>query len=271
MAASANDRFAAGKFVQTPAWLFVARYRRQAAIDVGLGVPRRGSSEVDTIAVSAEAVKLFGILSRYANTEHEAFPSRATLAGHMGFARREGVDRALKELILVGAIAVETKPDRSSNLYRLCPHDAAPGCLPGAATSPEGCLPGASPVDYRARTGWLPGASQKEKENDKERESTASLVQLRPEEETAVVAKHARAHGQPAVDAELAQMRANAERFTWASELDKALTDRLRKHPRRPLAQSTPCPICEGKPWLWDDDNNRQKRCPDCWPTAATA
>jgi hypothetical protein len=76
----------------------------------------------DPKRVSATAVRLYGILDRYAGEDGIAFPSRTTLAKHLGRGR-DTVDRALKQLIAAGAITVEQRRDDAgdwtSNRYEV--------------------------------------------------------------------------------------------------------------------------------------------------------
>lgn len=56
---------------------------------------------------SSNAVKLYCVLAKYANVETaEAYPSRSTLAEHMGFKRPQSVDPIVAELEAMGAIRV---------------------------------------------------------------------------------------------------------------------------------------------------------------------
>lgn len=72
--------------------------------------------------VSANAVRLYGVLNRFANSRGHAWPSRKTIAEKMRVSVAT-VDRAKDELVDIGALTVEprTTPsgDPSSNLYIL--------------------------------------------------------------------------------------------------------------------------------------------------------
>ena len=72
--------------------------------------------------VSDRALRLFIALGMYANQQHEAFPSRRTLANDLR-SSPDSVDRAVKELAAIGALDVESRRDsagdRTTNLYRL--------------------------------------------------------------------------------------------------------------------------------------------------------
>lgn len=77
---------------------------------------------IDT--ASANAVKLYGILRRYADkTEDVATPSRRALATRMGFSRPQSVDPAIAELVELGALQVTARHsdrgDQDSNEYLL--------------------------------------------------------------------------------------------------------------------------------------------------------
>ncbi len=72
--------------------------------------------------ISANAVRLYGVLNRFANSRGHAWPSRKTIADLMRVSVAT-VDRAKEELVELGALTVEprTTPsgDPSSNLYIL--------------------------------------------------------------------------------------------------------------------------------------------------------
>lgn len=72
--------------------------------------------------ISSNAVRLYGVLNRFANSRGHAWPSRKTIAELMRVSVAT-IDRAKDELVAVGALTVEprTTPsgDPSSNLYIL--------------------------------------------------------------------------------------------------------------------------------------------------------
>lgn len=72
--------------------------------------------------ISANAVRLYAILNRFANSRGHAWPSRKTIAELMRVSVAT-IDRAKDELVEVGALTIEprTTPsgDPSSNLYIL--------------------------------------------------------------------------------------------------------------------------------------------------------
>lgn len=72
--------------------------------------------------ISANAVRLYGVLNRFANSRGHAWPSRKTIADLMGVSVAT-IDRAKEELVDLGALTIEprTTPsgDPSSNLYIL--------------------------------------------------------------------------------------------------------------------------------------------------------
>lgn len=72
--------------------------------------------------ISSNAVRLYGVLNRFANSRGVAWPSRKTIADLMGVSVAT-VDRAKDELVDIGALHIEhrTGPagDPSSNLYTL--------------------------------------------------------------------------------------------------------------------------------------------------------
>jgi hypothetical protein len=72
--------------------------------------------------ISSNAVRLYAVLNRFANSSGHAWPSRKTIADQMRVSVAT-VDRAKDELVEIGALTVEprTTPsgDPSSNLYIL--------------------------------------------------------------------------------------------------------------------------------------------------------
>lgn len=75
--------------------------------------------------ISDRAVRLFGILDRFAGTNDGAWPSRSTLAKRLRNCSVPSVDRALAELEAIDAITVERRKRAdgsfTSSLYRLWP------------------------------------------------------------------------------------------------------------------------------------------------------
>jgi hypothetical protein len=72
--------------------------------------------------ISANAVRLYALLNRYANSSGRAWPSRRTLAEALRISAST-VDRAKDELVSIAALTVETRTtaagDYTSNLYIL--------------------------------------------------------------------------------------------------------------------------------------------------------
>ena len=72
--------------------------------------------------ISGNAVRLYAILNRYANSNGHAWPSRKTIAAAMKCSTAT-VDRARDELVQVGALTVKQRfsdaGDPTSNLYIL--------------------------------------------------------------------------------------------------------------------------------------------------------
>ena len=71
--------------------------------------------------ISPQAVRLYGVLRRYADRDGSCFPSRKRLASDLRMESTKPVDRALKELVTLGAITIEHRHteqgDLQSNLY----------------------------------------------------------------------------------------------------------------------------------------------------------
>ena len=68
------------------------------------------------------AVRLYAVLLRYGQSSGARMPSRATLARRMNKKSTDSVDRALKELVAIGAVTVEHRYDggqRLTNAYHL--------------------------------------------------------------------------------------------------------------------------------------------------------
>lgn len=71
--------------------------------------------------ISPQAVRLYGVLRRYADRDGACFPSRKRLANDLRVESTKPVDKAIKELEAIGAITVEHRyteqGDLQSNLY----------------------------------------------------------------------------------------------------------------------------------------------------------
>ncbi len=71
--------------------------------------------------ISPQAVRLYGVLRRYADRDGSCFPSRKRLASDLRMESTKPVDKALKELVSIGAITMEHRHteqgDLQSNLY----------------------------------------------------------------------------------------------------------------------------------------------------------
>jgi len=101
-------------------------------------------------AVSDRAVRLYCVLTRYANTRDEAWPSQATLAKDLGCSKPT-IERAVRELRETGWITVHRRAAGAGNLYRIhripeLPEDEDP--QDAFAPTPE---PGPKQTSYMAR------------------------------------------------------------------------------------------------------------------------
>ena len=71
--------------------------------------------------ISPQAVRLYAVLRRYADRDGSCFPSRKRLASDLRMDSTKPVDRALKDLVKIGAITIEHRHteqgDLQSNLY----------------------------------------------------------------------------------------------------------------------------------------------------------
>lgn len=125
-------------------------------------------------SVSDRAVRVFALLDRHADRDtKEAYPARATLARVLE-RTKSSIDRALKELVDVGALSIERRLDAAgeptSNLYRLHfkdPNEVAanlqPPLLTDAATgSPTDAATVAANLQPRTRTTLTRGRSSDE-------------------------------------------------------------------------------------------------------------
>jgi hypothetical protein len=74
--------------------------------------------------ISDRAVRLFGVLNRYAGENRPAWPSRKTLATRLDCSV-PSIDRSMRELVELGALTVEERRrengSRTSSLYHLWP------------------------------------------------------------------------------------------------------------------------------------------------------
>jgi hypothetical protein len=65
--------------------------------------------------ISDAALRLYAVLLRYGQTSGQRMPSRAVLAARLRKRSKDSVDRALKELVRVGAVVVQRR--RDGNVY----------------------------------------------------------------------------------------------------------------------------------------------------------
>lgn len=88
--------------------------------------------------VSAQAIRLYCILRRYADATGYSFPSRARLAERLHVKDVQTVDRALKELVGLGAVVVVPRYEDGRQItsgYRLV---SVPQVGRGTSATPEG-------------------------------------------------------------------------------------------------------------------------------------
>lgn len=81
--------------------------------------------------ISPQAVRLYGVLNRYANNKTKrCYPSRATLMKELRVSNIKTVDRALKELVRIEAVSVKKRlsdqGDPTSNEYLVRVTQVAP-------------------------------------------------------------------------------------------------------------------------------------------------
>jgi len=91
--------------------------------------------------ISANAVRLYAVLNRYANSRGHAWPSRKTIADKMQVSVAT-IDRAKEELVNIGALTIEARTtpsgDPSSNLYIL--HTASGDNYPPLSPMTQGTV-----------------------------------------------------------------------------------------------------------------------------------
>jgi hypothetical protein len=138
---------------------------------------------LDHPQLSDRAVRLYGVLARYADGDQRAWPARTTLAERLRCSV-DSVDRAVRELTAAGAVTVTRRyredGQPTSNLYRL------------AVTAPEGV---AAAVRLPGRTGAptvaapvRPERKPGEREPENESHNTLAPAAPPPTSEVLVVA-----------------------------------------------------------------------------------
>jgi len=99
------------------------------------------------------ALRLYAVLLRYGNSTGARMPSRATLAARLHKRSVDTVDRALAELIRLGALRVEHRwacQQRLTNRYRI--RTSRPARHEPASTTASGPGPGGGRTDAATRT-----------------------------------------------------------------------------------------------------------------------
>src|SRR5215218_10545395 len=66
--------------------------------------------------ISDAALRLYAVLLRYGQTSGKRMPGRRLLAGRLHKRSRDSVDRALKELVGIGAVVVQHRRQGAVNL-----------------------------------------------------------------------------------------------------------------------------------------------------------
>lgn len=192
-------------------------------------------------AVSGNAVKLYGLLDRRCQDEdrpdcpkHCAFPSRTTLAAQMRCSR-ETVDRAVRELVEVGAVRVtkrwDAAGDPTTNLYEVVARTRLRS-RKDASTQGQGCDHGGH-KDAATGSRVDDEQNQSNPELEQRSESTESLagdLVLRGQVEVPkVVRALITAHGQEMVSNIVRAMFRNGTQFFWPSEFRSAVEDEVAK------------------------------------------
>jgi hypothetical protein len=131
--------------------------------------------------LSAQAVRVYGVLARASNAEAETSLSRGTIGKRAGRISQATVKRAVGDLVAVGALQVEariTHGRRTSNLYRLVVIPPAGVGSPVTTMADEQSGSPVTPSDppvTRGRVGGDPTRSR-----GLEAEAPAGLVAQRP-------------------------------------------------------------------------------------------
>jgi len=102
------------------------------------------------------ALRLYAVLLRYGNTTGARMPARATLATRLHKKSVDTVDRALAELVGLGAVQVEHRWDgrqRLTNRYRIRTTRPQPNPPAPAAASASACDPSRTDATTREPTG----------------------------------------------------------------------------------------------------------------------
>jgi hypothetical protein len=94
--------------------------------------------------ISDCAFRLYAVLLRYGQTSGQRMPGRALLAKRLHKASKDTVDRALKELVGIGAVVVERRRSGRQNLTNRYHVRSSPPGRTDAAT-PSGRNPAATP------------------------------------------------------------------------------------------------------------------------------
>ena len=224
------------------------------------------------------AVRLYAVLLRYGQSSGARMPSRATLARRLHKKSTDSVDRALKELVAIGAVAIEHRYDggqRLTNAYHL--RTSRP-----AQSAPEPPPKGGGRKNAATRAGRGGGgrtdaarvAADSGHDPEHLTQSTSSSRQARPvgrppaqvEEE---IAYECEIESWPEFVAEIQQLRrhAGAPVTRWASRclasaLHSAIRDRgwpaeqaapALRHVAGDPKTISPMRVAEAGPW-WDEE-----------------
>lgn len=102
--------------------------------------------------ISDCAYRLYSVLLRYGQTSGQRMPSRATLAGRLHKSSKDTVDRALKELVAIGAVVVERRRRDGRNLTNRYLLMSTPPHPRGEAAGGDGRIRAAPPGRNDAAT-----------------------------------------------------------------------------------------------------------------------
>lgn len=94
--------------------------------------------------ISDCAVRLYAVLLRYGQSSGCRMPSRTTLAQRLNKRSKDSVDRAMRDLVTLGAVVIEPRyrgRERLTNVYRVRTSRPLPSRHPDPAASPNSIPP----------------------------------------------------------------------------------------------------------------------------------
>ena len=241
--------------------------------------------------IGDSAVRLYAVLLRYGSSSGARMPSRATLAKRLRKRSSDSVDRAMKELVGIGAVRVEHRydgPQRLTNAYHVRtsrPRPTNPPRPTGTGSRKSAATPPRAPRGGRGNAGRV--AANIEDDREQFTESTSSSCKDAPVNKSGIP-NGGRSSGDPTskmaadcgipdwpkfveeVQAERRALRAPTTRWAGpclAAALQLAVhgrswpahgaADALRRVAADPATRS-PMRVAEAGPW-WDEQPSKQE------------